>query len=266
MADEKQLTLEERINTEGLRPWSRLPFPKPSEFDPEPEYFHNNFVQPLIPDMIKLMCTGIRVDEEAVESLRGTVTTVLNNVDSTLLRNKYIQEYQIVRSKKAQKTHYAKHTENTRAPSHFYKDYDNSVIHRTWLVNTYLTSKGYTEDLKDSWTVRDLKNYNVFKDDMFLSRVVDKSFAPKSKIVIKAMEELAKYKSELWNIPRYDKANSKAPAEPFNPGSAKQKQELFAMLKIAPLAFSDDTGDASYGREVIEAMLKEVNSMLDPTQ
>ena len=243
-----------------MRPFERLPSPFPKDHDPGPEYFYQNFVRHFIPDMIKMMDVGLHVDDVAVESLRGTITEVLENVDAVLLRNKYIQKYQIIRVKKAQKTHYAKCTEAVRDASHYYRDYDNSaMLHRTWIVNTYLKNIGSDTDIKEQWSVKDLKQFNIFKGDLFLSRVVDKSLAKKSDTVLQAMNELAEYKAELWNRPRYDKGNSKAPVEPFNPGSAKQKQELFAMLKVVPIAYSDDTGDASWGREFIEELKKQLN-------
>lgn len=243
--------------SENLRPWQHLPMPLPCDYDPGPKFFYENFVQHLIADSIKLMAAGLYVDDEAVESLRSTIDEVLSNVDATLLRNVIIQEYQKQRAVVAQEKHFAKSTEAVRTADHYLKKYDASVPHRTWVVNTYLKAIGSEEDIKTSWTVKDLKSYNVFKDDRFLGKIIDKSVAVNSEHVLAGMQALAEFKAELWNRPRYDKANTKAHLDPFNPGSAKQKQELFAMLNIEPMAFSDDTGEGSWGREYIEELLKQ---------
>lgn len=242
-----------------MRPFEHLPSAFPKDYDPGPKFFYDNFVQHFIKDMIRMMDTGLHIDHDAVEDLRTTIADVLENVDARLLRNPIIQKYQLERSKKAQKSHYKKHTENTRTAEQFHKNYDESILHRTWLINTYLKSIDAEEDCREQWSVKDLKNYNIFKDDIFISKVLDKTVAKNSPIVFRAMSALAQYKADLWNRPRYDKANSKAPVEPFNPGSAKQKQELFAMLNIEPLGFSEDTGDASWGRKYIERLRKQLD-------
>lgn len=243
-----------------MRPFEHLPIPMPKDYDPGEAFFYNNFVQPFITDMIKMMAAGLHVDEFAVDALRKTVGEVLNEVDAKLLRNPIVQKYQLKRSKKVQKAHYSKHTKNTRNAEDYYKDYDGSILHRTWVVNTHLKNIHAEKDCRDKWSIADLKNYNIFKDDIFISKVIDKSISTESETVINAMNELAQYKADLWNRPRYDKANSKAPVDPFNPGSAKQKQEIFDMLNIEPMAYSDDTGEASWKRKYIEELQKQLQS------
>ncbi len=241
-----------------LRPWQLLPLPKPCDYDPGPEFFFENFVMPISRDMLKLMCTGLYIDDEAVEALRSTIDEVLSNVDSKMLRNKIIKDLQARRAVVAQKVHFAKSTEAIRTIDYYLKDYDEKqLLHRTWVVNTYLKSKGFECDVKESWKVNDLKKYNVFKTDVFLERVINKTVSPSSEHLENGMKALAEYKMELWNRPRYEKGNSKAALDPFNPGSAKQLQELFSMLKIEPMATSEKTGDASWGREYIEILLKQ---------
>ena len=240
-----------------LRPWQLLPRPKPCDEDPGPVFFYENFVQPLVVDAIKMMCTGMNIDSVAVEELRSTIDEVLSSVDARLLRNPIIQKLQTVRAVGAQKAHYAKSTEAVRTSEYYLKDYDASVLHRTWVVNTYLKSIGAENDVKDSWTVKCLKNYNIFKTDRNLEKLLDKSIAKNSKLLTDGMKALAEYKTELWNRPRYQKGRETAHLEPFNPGSSKQLQELFSMLKIPPMAFSDKTGDGSWGREYIEILYKQ---------
>lgn len=244
--------------TQQLRLWQNLPIKMPWDFDPGPEFFYENIVEPLTKDMIRMMCTGIHIDYDAVEQLRSTIDKVLSNVDATLLRNEIIQKFQEKRAVKAQAGHYAKHTENIREPEFFLREYSGTVEHRTAVVNNYLESIGYEKDVKEKWTVKDLKTYNVFKNDPILEQIISKDISNSHRVVKAGMQALAEAKAELWNRPRYDKANSKAPVDPFNPGSAPQKQELFEMLGIEPLAFSDKTGDGSWGREYVEALQKQM--------
>lgn len=252
----EQLTLEERINTEGLRPWQRLPFPKPCSMDVGPEYFYKNFVQHLTVDTIKMMCVGLCIDDNAVEELRSTIDEVLSNVDAKLLRNPIIQRLQKKRAVVAQKVHFAKSTEAVRTSDHYLKDYDGSVVHRTWVVNAYLKSIGAETDVKEKWTAKCLKSYNIFKTDKNLEKIIDKSIAKNSPVLIEGMKALAEYKTELWNRPRYQKGSETASLDPFNPGSAKQNQELFEMLDIEPFEVSEKTGKGSWGRDHIETLLK----------
>lgn len=238
-----------------LRPWTRLPLPAPKGFNPGPKYFYDNFVQPISEDMIKLMCTGLYIDDDAVERLKNTIDDVLSDVAGRLLRNSIIQKYQKQREAVLQKVHFAKCTEAVRTIDHYLKPYEATVIHRTWVVNTYLKSIS-SKDIKESWTVKDLKSYNIFKEDDVLRKIIDKSLPVDSSIAKAGMKALAEYKMDLWNKPRYEKGKSKAILDPFNPASAKQKQELFAMLNIEPLEVSDKTSEGSWGREVLERLLK----------
>jgi DNA polymerase I-like protein with 3'-5' exonuclease and polymerase domains len=244
-------------NPLGMRPIELLPLPFPSEYDPGPEYFYNNFVKPMITDTIQMMCVGIHIDKKAVHSLRLTIDNVLSNVDALLLRNDIIKKYQKERHVKVQKTHFAKSTQAVKTAESFYRDYENNVQHRTWIVNTYLKSTDCSKDVRTDWTVKDLKSFNSYKADKILKSIIDKSIGVNSETAINGMKALSEYKAELWNRPRYDKANSTAPLEAFNPGSAKQLQELFLMLGIPAMAFSAKTGDGSWGREYIEILYKQ---------
>ena len=253
---ETEYTLDERIGTEGLRCWQRLPLPEPKALDLGEEFFYTNFVQPMTADMIKLMCTGLYLDQDAVEELRSTIDEVLSNVDALLLRNPIIQKYQAQRTEEAQKTRFTKYTEATKEADHFYRDYKATVIHRTWVVNTYLKSTDRAKDTRDSWTVKDLKSYVSYRADSVISSLIDKTVVEGSQVLVDGMQALAEYKMELYNRPRHDKASSKATVERFNPGSAKQLQELFVMLNIEPMEVSDKTGNASWSRKYIEILLK----------
>lgn len=242
-----------------MRPYQRLPVPLPCDHDPGPSYFYDNFVSHFIPDMIKMVDTGLEVDSSAVEDLRTLIDEVQETVYERLGKHPYVVKYQeTCRRPKAQREHEEDATKSVRTIDHYLKPFkETDMTHRTWLVNTHLRGIGRDKDVRDKWTVKDIKEYNIFFNDVFLSSVIDKRISPNSTAAVKAMSSLAEYKLELWNRPRYEKKKQKADLEAFNPNSAKQTCEIFQMLKIPAKAYSKDTGEPSWGRDQIEELRKE---------
>ena len=242
-----------------MRPYQRLPVSMPSDYDPGPSYFYENFASHFIPDMIKMVDTGLAVDSSAVEDLRTLIDEVQETVYERLGKHPYVVKYQeTCRRPKAQREHEEDATKSVRTLDHYLKSFkETDMTHRTWLVNTHLRGIGRDKDVRDKWTVKDIKEYNIFLNDAFLSSVIDKRISPNSTAAVKAMRSLAEYKLELWNRPRYEKKKQKVSLEAFNPNSAKQTCEIFQMLKIPAKAYSKDTGEPSWGRDQIEELRKE---------
>jgi DNA polymerase-1 len=204
------------------------------------------------------MEVGLHVDPEAVEALRVTIDTVLQSVAERLEANDLIKQYQNSRLPAAQKKHAAEATACLRDRDYYMKEFKSSdIVHRTWVVNTYLHHINKEGDKKDKWTLKDLKQYNIFLKDAFIGAIVEKrNLTNENGAVLCGMHNLAMYKLNLWNRPRLEKAEAPVVLDVFNPGSPKQKSEFFAMLKIEPLARSKDTGEASWGRDQLEELLK----------
>jgi DNA polymerase-1 len=129
------------------------------------------------------------------------------------------------------------------------------MIHRTWVVNKYLKRINRPNDVRDKWSVQDLKKYNIFLKDPFIAAVIQKRDLSDNSHIKKAMEALAKHKLDLWNRPRLEKAQEPVQLEDFNPGSNKQCKEFFELMNIEPTQFSKDTGEASWGRKALEEVL-----------
>ena len=236
-----------------MRPYEHLPMPMPRDYDPGPQFFYDNFVKHFIPDMIQMMDTGLHIDQDAVENLRTTIHEVLENVAKTLADNSLVQQFQAHRLPAAQKAYEEKCTQAIRTLDYYLKEYkEGDMIHRTWVINTYLRHLRKDRDVKEKWSLKELKQYNIFLKDPFVQQIIDKRKLSQNTHVLAGMKALAEYKLELWNRPRREKAAQPVPVEPFNPGSNKQVKEFFEMLKIEPLAFSKKTGEASWGREQIE--------------
>lgn len=254
-----------------MRPFEFLPQPMPAAYDPaekDPDFFYKNFMKPFIKDMIDMMDVGMFIDQQAVEQLRITIDDVLQTVEDRLEASPIIKKYQNSRLPAAQKAHAEAATQALRTLDYYLKEYNPSNIqHRTWLVNHFLDSIGKSKDKTESWTVSALKKYNVFLQNSFIERIIYKKLTPDHPHVEAAMLDLAKYKLDLWNRPRLEKAETPVDPEPFNAGSSKQKKELMEMLGFPVLATSKDTGEASWGREQLEELqamgqLPEIDNVL----
>lgn len=242
------------------RPIEHLPIPFPKDYDPGPEFFYENFVKAFIPDMIEMMNVGLFIDQEAVEKLRVTIDKVLEDVSKRLEANPLIQQFRQSLLPKAQKEYEEKCTQSVRDYTYYLKDYKpGDITHRTWVINTYLKHIGRPQDIKEKWSVADTKKINIFLKDPFIDQVIAKRHFTDNRHVKEGMKALAKRKAELWNKPRYEKAEKKVDLPLFNPGSSTQIKKFMEMLDIPPKAFSPDTGEASWQRKHLE-ILKEESS------
>jgi hypothetical protein len=243
-----------------MRPYQFLPMPFPAEYDPGPVFFYDNIAKAFIPDMIKMMNAGLHIDQDAVEDLRKVVDQALEEVAAALAASPLIQRYQADRLPEAQKKHAEEATQACRTVDYYLKQYKpGDMLHRTWVMNTYLKHLRRHRDCREKWTIKDMKSYNIFLRDPFVQNLIDKRPLSQNTHVVAGMRALAEYKVDLWNRPRYAKAEEPVDLDPFNANSSKQVKEFFEMLEITPLAYSKDTGEASWGREQIELLKKETD-------
>lgn len=244
-----------------MRPYQRLPLPMPSEHDPSEgnaSYFYDNFVHHFIPDMLRMTTTGLNINQEAVEELRTTIDKVLDLVTETLGNSPIIAKYQKKRYPKIFAKYKEEVLKSVRTVSHYLRGYDKkNVIHRTFVVNAYLMETGGITDIKEKWTLKDLKEYNVWCGSPTLYTIVDGTLDADNQYALLGMKQLAEHKLELWNKPRYDKVKQGIVVPPFNPASSLNKKEFFEMVGSGVLARSKDTGEASWGRKEIEILFKE---------
>lgn len=247
-----------------MRPWEILPLPHPSEFDPgkeDPKYFYDNFVHPMIPDMIRMMSNGIHINQNEVENLRKVIDDVLITVEKTLAKNSLMKKFQEQQYPKKFKEYKEQVTASCRTIDHYLKEYDHkNATHRTYAVNEKILLMDDKFKTKPKWSVKDLKDFNLYLEDHYMQGIIDKTISKDSSIIKMAMHRLARDKMNIWNKVRTDKVKAATFEDlvpPFNPGSSKQKQEFFDYIGKEALAFSKDTGLPSWGREQIEQLLKE---------
>ena len=247
-----------------MRPIQHLPVPHPKDFDPSVEdknFFYNNFAKHFIKDMIKMMDVGLYVDSIAVEKLRSKVDNVLESVNYKLSKSILIKKFRLEKQSDYQKAHFDKSTKSVRTLDHYLKPYNPSnIIHRTWVVNNWLNKTDKEEYCKDKWSLPDLKKLQIFLNDPFIQSVIDKRVSEDNIEILSGMKKLAEYKLNLWNRPRYEKANSKVKVPDFNPGSSIQIKQFFNFVNVKPLAFSNKTGEPSWGREQLEILRNETSS------
>ena len=238
-----------------------LPIKHPLEYNPadeDPLYFYNNVTKPLIEPFIRLMQTGLTIDDNAVEDLRTTIDTVLTSVEERLAVNPIIVAYQKIAYSTNKTKLIAEQKSKFRTIDHYIKEYkQGDMLHRTTLVNYLLKANNKPKDIREKWSANDLKKYRTVYDHPLFTTILDKSVDTLDVDVLSAMQELANAKLVIYNKSKMEKVDNATVADlapPFKPNSTTQKRKLFEHLKIAPLKFSKETGEASWNRDVIDEL------------
>ena len=238
-----------------MRPHEHLPIPYPRDFDPGPAWFYENIAKHLSKDFIRLMNAGLTINPKAVDELRQVLDDVLGTVSNTLANNPIIQAFQKQQFPKKFAEYEKEVTASCRTIDYYLKEYDDSnMTHRTYLMN-HIAPELLRQE---KWTVKDVKTIAEFLDDDYIRDVANKKIRSDDKFAKEAMLKLAQDKVDIWNKVRTDKVKAvkfEDLVPPFNPGSSKQMKELFEYLEIVPLAYSKDTGEASWGRDQVEEVL-----------
>lgn len=250
-------------------PHDLLPTKNPKEqiHKNEIDYFYNNVVHHLIPDMVRMVANGIPVDLFKVRELEETVNTVLLTVRNRLANNELMQQFLNERNKDAiaNKTNelLSKRKEYTEFISEFNLE---NMVHRTYVVNTYLKRLGLDKEYyMDKWAIKDLKKVNAILKSTLIQSILDKTLPSNNEIVLEAMENLAKDKANIYNKKYEEKAENLTEedvAKEFNPNSPVQKQAFFAYLGIESEE-QTETGNDKWGREQIEQLLNYVNILIE---
>lgn len=236
-----------------------LPIPHPLTYNPaetDPLYFYNNVTKPLIEPFIRLMQTGLVIDDDAVESLRTTIDSVLASVTAGLAANPIIIDYQKVAYKENKAKLITEQQSKFRTIDYYLKQYNRKdVIHNTYVINTLLDANNLSSDKRSKWTINDIKKYKIVYTHQLLDDIVNNTVQLTDPIVLSAMKQLAQTKLDIYNKSKMQKVTNATVddlAPPFNPGSSLQKKKLFEHLNIPALKFSKKTGDPTWGRAQIE--------------
>ena len=244
-------------------PWDQLsaaPNPKGAEY-PE-SFFYHNTGKHLVRDTVRFSSNGLPIDLNNVRELELEVDNILNEIAQDIADNPYVKRYLSLKREHLLE----KFIETQKNKCKTYKDFlvefkPENAVHRSYYMAEFCkqVKVSQPEELLPTgvpkWSARLVKTLST--QYPALCSLVKKEVSPDSPRALAAMRALAEDKAKMHNanyLALIDKPN--IPEQVFNPNSAKQKQEIFAMLGIESDAKSDKTGDDSWSREQIEIVNK----------
>lgn len=256
---------ENHSTNEHYSPHDLLPAPLPSETKYTTKFFYNNVAKHLIPCFVKIMNNGIHIDLEKVEDLEKELVIQLDAVESRLANNKLIKQFQELQHKRLIDKHVAEQKGKLKPIEHFIKPFSyKNMVHRSYFMYIYANDKGISQPTTllegttiPKWEAKVVKKLTA--SNPFLSRFLNGDVPESHPTVKEAMLLLATHKAELYNSKYYESIKSPdVTVPPFNPASPQQKQMLFEWLGIESEATSKDTGLASWDRDQIEILNKQL--------
>ena len=231
-------------------------------------YFYENVVKHLIPDMVRMEAAGIPIDLNKVAELEEVVTDVLDKVHEKLRNNNLMLRFlkEVSKGMKKQKTE--KLEGKRKEMEEFLKPFDlKNTIHRTYLVNYYLSTRERQDCHLDKWSVIDMKKLLQIGHFPLVESLLKKEIQPwMGTYIERSMWQLAQDKANAWNK-NHVEAKVEALDEvdlirAFNPGSAPQKQDFFAFYKIQS-ENTTKTGNPQWNREELERLHKLLKVLIE---
>lgn len=244
-------------------PHDLLPAPEPRYAHYHPDYFYQNVVKPLVVDVVRIMDNGLNIDLHKVANLEEVLETQLGEVTTSLYNNKlvdkYLSELHETLKEKARKASKGK----LKPIDVFLKEFNpKDPVHRSYFMYIYSTKHGMSQPTEllptgiPKWSAKLVKKLS--NTNPFLHKLVDKTISPTNSTAQEAMQLLAKHKQSLYNEKYLTQiSNPVVPFPEFNPGSSKQKRELFSLLGITADKVSKKTGEYSFDRDEIERINRE---------
>lgn len=239
-------------------PWDQLPAPIPAETSYYTRHFYEHTAKHLIRDTVRIMMNGLHIDLDKVIELEATLDKQLELVSQRLAHNPLIQEFNKVQHKRNIKSYRMERKTKLREPSYYYKPFNpKDVTHRSFFMSLFAAKYNLplpSEELMPGipkWSSKLVRKLSSTRP--VLVRMLEGHLTENHELVKQTVESVAKLKADLYNKSYLDQIKDPPiPVPEFNPGSSKQKQELFEWLGIPPIAFSKDTGLPSWGRDQIE--------------
>ena len=248
---------------EHYSPHDLLPAPLPATTRYPTRYFYENVAKHLIKDFIRIMNNGLHIDLTKVEELELVLDNQLADVAVRLAKNPLIAKFQLLQHHRLVAIYVEEQRSKIKPIEHFLKPFNyKDKVHRSYFMTTYAPTQGMTAPTTliegttiPEWSAKLVKKLSANRP--LLQRLLNGELTEANPIVSTAMTNLAKDKAEKHNRRYY--ANIENPdleVPPFNPGSSKQKQELFEWLGIPSEATSKDTGLPSWDRDQVERVNK----------
>lgn len=247
-------------------PHDQLPAPEPRSTNYSLGHFYNNTAKYLIKDTVRIMDNGLNIDFDKVIELEELLANQLAEVEKELASNPLINEYLEKRYETQIKDYIADRKSKMRDPSYYDKPFKpKDMTHRSYFMEEYAALQGWgspEEKLPTGvgkWPVNLIKKYA--KSNRLLQTLLDGTIPVNTPTVKKAMKKLAEDKAKLYNEKYVEQVQKPTVPYPvFNPGSSKQKQELFHMLGIESEAVSKDTGLPKWDRDQVERVNKQTSN------
>ena len=251
-------------------PHDFLPIVRPLEDTTQYDetYFYENVVQPLIKDIVQMEANGIPIDLKKVAKLETTVDDVLGEVHHKLANNEMMLDFLKSVATQYKKDKAEELESKKKEPEDFLKPFDaKNTTHRTFVVNTYLTSNGKDDMIMEKWGVKDLKKLNQILASKFISDLLEGNIQDYMQTYINtAMYQLAQTKSEIYNENKIDSKINQLQEQDliysFNPGSPTQKQNFFKFYGIESEK-ETKAGNPQWDRKELERLQKLLKIMID---
>jgi hypothetical protein len=256
-----------------MLPIDLLPIKRPLEDSTKlpSDYFYNNVIKPIIPDIIKLELVGIPINLDKVVKVEETVDNVLDNVRKELTTNSIMLRFLKDMDTKAKKELVQETSDKQKKPEDFLKEFNpKNKIHRSIVINTYLTDNNHEDMLLEEWTVKDLKKLNHILGSRFIQDVINNEYKKYMKPIIdKGMYNLATQKADIYNKNLMTKINDTITTvdliNEFNPASSNQKRDFFAYYGIESEA-ETKAGNQKWDKVELEKLKELLDNMIEDKQ
>ena len=247
-------------------PHDQLPAPEPRSIEYDLGHFYQNTAKYLIKDTVRIMDNGLNIDIDKVIELEETLAEQLEEVEKELANNPLIKQYLELRYENEIKAYIEDRKSKMRSPEYYLVPFKHKDMnHRSYFMDEYAKQQGWSspEDKLPTgvgkWPTNLVKKYA--KTNRLLQMLLDGTIPANTPTISKAMTRLAEDKARMYNDKYVEQVKKPTvPFPKFNPGSSKQKQELFEMLGIESEATSKETGLPKWDRAQVERVNKETDN------
>lgn len=247
-------------------PHDQLPAPEPSSITYPLGHFYKNTARYLIKDSVRIMDNGLHIDLDKVIELEEDLAKQLIEVEKELAANPLIKKYLEKRYSREIEAYVEDRKSKMRSAEYYLRPFKHKdPTHRSYFMEEYAKTQGWSipeEKLPtgvSKWPAKVIKMYAA--TNRVVKLLLEGTLPVTTPAVSKAMTKLAEDKANMYNEKYLDQVKKPSVPYPvFNPGSPKQKQELFDMLGIESEDTSKDTGLPKWDRAQIERVNKETSN------
>lgn len=248
---------------DNYSPWMQLPAPTPKGAVYKESYFYHMTAKWLVRDTVRLMVNGLPIDLNEVEKLEQSLKGIISAVEERIANNPLVLRYLEVKREELVNAYVSLQKQKLKTPADFYKPFDpKNILHRSAYMQIFCERMGISSPLEEvaegipKWSVALVRKFA--KEYKVLGHLLAGDVSRTQATADQAADKVAKLKADTHNRKYLELiANPNLKDFKFNPGSAKQKQEFFALIGLESDEQSKKTGEDSWNREQIERVNKE---------